>query len=353
MERIPPSATGSQVLRDADNLVVKIGGENSAQFGRNFLGAHDRIARGQHVTHVISALRGARNGGFNTTSHLIDVARALHRHDVPEALSLVAEIAEWTRDAIRQDLSADSSLVPSERAGLFPYLTQAVDQHVQQLRLHILSHTHGVLHAVGEDWVLRNGDHFSITGWGEHLAQALHWRTGEWRGQATAALHVEGMASVLFGTQPERLIEDPSLSVQCVDVLREHLRQHLGKHQEAGYRYTVAPGWFPILATERGYSDTGAALVAQAQQRVHGSVVCLIRKMHPVCTSDPAAGESEVIPRLDYAQALPMVQKGGIAAGVIHPQALRMLAESHIPIVVSSPDDEETERTTLIADPSR
>ena len=48
-----------------------------------------------------------------------------------------------------------------------------------------------------------------------------------------------------------------------------------------------------------------------------------------------------------------MVQKGGIAAGVIHPQALRMLAESHIPIVVSSPDDEETERTTLIADPSR
>mgnify|MGYP001617115157 FL=1 len=187
---------GREALETAQNLVIKIGGENAVRLGENFRNARERIERGQSVSLVVSALRGGRWGGFNTTSQLIAIAQALRGNDADRALSLAGEMEAWTRDAVRGEIEGDASLTERQSRQLGAMLQDVIREKVQMLRLHILSHAHGRLHALGEDWVLRNGEYFSITGWGEYLAQRLYRRYCEFRGIANAGVRA-GPAEVI------------------------------------------------------------------------------------------------------------------------------------------------------------
>src|SRR6185436_19551702 len=72
-----PFRNGSDALHRADALVIKIGGENALRFRENIDSVRRRVASGQKIILVLSALRGNRQNGFNTTSALIALARCL------------------------------------------------------------------------------------------------------------------------------------------------------------------------------------------------------------------------------------------------------------------------------------
>lgn len=349
----PSPLSGRDVLDSSRNLVIKIGGENAVRLSENFSNARRRIERGQDVTFIVSAFRGGRNGGFNTTSQLIDIAHALREGNVPRALSIAGTIDQWTRCAIEMEIERDASLAPEERRQLAPILLDVLREEVQVLRLHLLSHAHGQLHALKEDWVLHSGEYFSITGWGEHLAQLLYRQYCEFRGIASAAVRIGSAAHDVYGREPQEVLRCEQLCNERLRVLRNRVRDQIVVLGHAGYRLSIYPGHFPLLSTERGYSDTGAALVSQAMVEARGSVACLVRKVSPVMDRDPKSVTAEepahVVRHLTYAQAMKLMAPGGDAAGVVHPRALGMFSERNIPVVVCSPQDEQTDRTTLIS----
>ncbi len=66
-------------------------------------------------------------------------------------------------------------------------------------------------------------------------------------------------------------------------------------------------------------------------------------------SSAPLEHPAQVISHLTYERALRLMVPDGGAAGVVHPRALQMFSERRIPVVVCSPADEQTDRTTLIS----
>ena len=349
----PSFQNGKEALQSADSLVIKIGGENAVRFGENFLNAQERIDGGQKVTFVVSALRGGRNGGFNTTSQLISIAHCLGQNDTRGALAIAEHIEQWTRHTVQAEIEQDTSLDSGHRERLLAMLLEILREEIQTLRLHILSHAHGQLHSLKEDWVLQNGEYFSITGWGEHLAQLLYRQYCEYRGIASAASRSNIIAQELYGEQPLEVLQCEQTCAERLDILRARLRHQCSVLDNAGYKLAIYPGHFPLLSTERGYSDTGAAIVAQAAKEARNNVVCLIRKVSPVMDQDPSGASLEhpaqVISHLTYERALQLMLPGGSAAGVVHPRAMKMFSDQRIPVVVCSPADERSERTTLIS----
>lgn len=346
----PPFASARTVLRDTPNLVIKVGGENAVRFSENFLNSQRRIARGQCIALVVSALRGSRNGGFNTTSKLIETADALEGRDLGTALRRIGEVRDWTQSSFEDDISADDSLESADKPRLTEALREALAEEMHLLTLHAYASEHVAHHRLGEDRVLQNGEYFSVTGFGETLSQRLHERYFRMRSLACAAPRSLALSGYVYGQNARETLDCEDARLRSVDVLRSHVRDRISESSGAGYLLSVYPGHFPLLATERGYSDTGAALVAQAMQAQRGQTACLVRKKVPVLSGDPSqsAEELSVIEHLDFEEALPMVEQDGAAAGVIHPQGLRMLADSNIPTVVGAPEDEESDRLTLI-----
>lgn len=349
-DEVASASDARSVLRDSPNLVIKIGGENAVRLGENFLNAQRRIARGQCVALVVSALRGPRNGGFNTTSKLISIADALEEHEVADALGQIDEVRNWTQSAFEEDIAQDDSLEASDRGRICDALRETLREEMHTLVMHAHLSRHVAHHRLGEDRVLQNGEYFSVTGFGELLSQRLHERYFRMRGLNASAPRSLALSGYVYGANAHDVLGCEHARKEAVGVLRSHVRDRLDEADRIGSLLSVYPGHFPLLATARGYSDTGAALVAQALKAQRGSCACLIRKTVPILSGDPSAGGRDltVIERLTFDQAQPMVEPGGAAAGVIHPEGLGMLAEEGIPVIVGAPNDEDSARLTLI-----
>lgn len=342
------SFNGSSVLDGSRNVVTKIGGENSSHIFENLQSAKARIDAGQRVALVVSAMRNPESS-FNTTSMLNEVGELISTGCITHALMTLDRISELTREQISMN-GFDGNLPVTLRDEFIQSLHAVVRRETK-----ILSEDHiapGGAHNItrdGGDYIFENHTVFSITGWGEHLAQKVYEEAARVFGIAVARFPSEAFAESMYQT-----LEGPIGAY--TDHLRQELFQTLRNVQFPLHRFTVLPGHFPKLARTRGYSDTGAALTAQVVKNFEiesttNDTTCLFRKQYPLMDSDPRAkggSAARIIHYASYDDLQQFVRPDGIAPGVIHPPAVEMLAEKKIPTVLSSLADERTGDNTLI-----
>ena len=357
----PPSA--SDALACMDIHVRKHGGDNAGLFVENFATVAAELGQGRKQILVESAIRsssptftafadprvvdlradGGVKPGFNTTSHLILIARLLQeerRKALPDIERVCRRIGDFTRLAIRSNLAGreDDRIARDMEA----VVGDVIDRPDAPHSLVMLLHGRGMLEQRGEDWQFVRGDgRRSVTGVGEELAQMLYAKYFALKGLRTGRLNIytDAMRKVADGDpyfpgDVRRLREDIALQVQCLlhdaDVI-------------------VAGGYLPNIGGRRGYSDITGAIIAQAVRRSGHDVAYAIEKEFPIMSGDPSrTRNARPVPAMTYFLGKELFGKiRGANGGAVDPSAVDLAAEDKIPIVVCNPRKEDA---TVIAD---
>src|SRR3989338_5165623 len=209
MPRISRSLTAADVLRDTDVIVAKVGGDNAGQLRENYESVAARLQRGAKQILVVSAIRssspiydafadpkvvdrsadGTVKHGFNTTSHLVRIAKLLNERDCEnrvEARRICQRIAEFTRAAVRHNMEGtdDRNVVKT----LESVVRHGFDGPDSTSSLHNVIGPPGRTDGNGKYG--EYDDKRSITGIGEELAQALYTRYFQLKGVKAGQLNI-------------------------------------------------------------------------------------------------------------------------------------------------------------------
>jgi aspartokinase len=355
------SRTGLDVLQDSHVYVTKIGGDNAGKLRDNMETVLMRRENGKKQILAVSAIRSsdasytdmahesARDRdsdeqlkeGFNTTSHLIAIAKSLREGDSATARDLLSRIRLFTKEIVGKEAEQDAMLQTSAATA---ELDSVIDELLNELEAQIGRAEESTLHELKKDWVLeREGSYYSITGVGEQLAQALYRRYFALRELPSVELPIQGLSEELYGTDAPATVESNEQVEEAVAALRTDLR---GKMQALlpENDVIISGGYLPVIASQRGYSDKTGALLAQVANDLGQQVAYIIEKEFPIMSDDPRKNDrARVIQEMTYALAMELFGNiRGADGGAIHPAALNMLAEDDIDTVVLNPREELT-----------
>ncbi|PIQ76924.1 hypothetical protein COU78_01650 [Candidatus Peregrinibacteria bacterium CG10_big_fil_rev_8_21_14_0_10_49_24] len=359
-----PSRTGLDVLHDAELYVTKIGGDNAGRLRENIDTVLARKADGKKQMLAVSAIRSSDSSytklahpsardkdadnnlkeGFNTTSHLIGIAKSIQAGDTATAKDMLGRIRLFTKGIVASEVQQDNLL---ESSPAIAEMDTVIDTLLNELETAIDHGEEYSLHELEKDWMLRkDGAYHSITGVGEQLAQALYRRYFSLRNLDSAALSIEGIAAPLLGTDPESVIENEDTVKNAITALRANLSDKI-QALLPEHDVIVSGGYLPVIASQRGYSDKTGALIAQVASRLGEKVVYLIEKEYPIMSDDPRKNErARVIQEMTYRLAMELFGNiRGADGGAIHPDALNMLAQDNIDTVVLNPREKLTAKS--------
>lgn len=359
MNESPSPDSGFRALRNADVTISKIGGENATKLRANADSIRARTAEGKKQIYTISALRsgnpyyeqryahlaaeerdgnGAKKTGFNTTSHLIAVAKFLCAGDGDSAFDLLERVRNFTKEVVQTEISQDPDVEQSEAtAALHTTIDRVLNAAADRLRSAKAKPI-----ALDKDWILQDPHGtFSITGIGEELAKAIYHTYFGLKGIAVGGLSTEGFTDAVLHDNPQALIENDRRTEQAVSLLRENIRVQLDALM-CHHQVIVAGGYLPVLASERNYSDMSAALIAQAAKAAGVSVLYLKEGDTPVMSANPKMiPDTRVIHNMTPEFAMEAFgNKRGANGGAIHAKAIRMLAEHDLDAVVYNPEED-------------
>jgi len=337
-------------------LVTKIGGENAANLRGNSRTIETRRLEGKRQILAISALRstdpqwspyahpdvadrdslGRVKQGFNTTSHLIALARAVARGDGERAEDLLQRVRHFTRDIVERQLVEEGW--NGEATGR---LHAVIDRTVNALRCRLAQDGEREVLELGQDWVLRDGGGLiSITGLGETLAQEIYNEYLALKHSPAQALRFDGAIGEALGGNPHEVIECEEKTNAAIAALRERAREQI-QALLPDADVLIAGGYLPVLGGQRGYSDKTGALLAQAAQDAGERTAYIIEKQYPIKSADPRiVGErARTVEEMTYDLAMEAFGNvHGADGGVVHPQALAMLAHAGIDTFVLNPE---------------
>ncbi|KKW39174.1 hypothetical protein A2454_03715 [Candidatus Peribacteria bacterium RIFOXYC2_FULL_55_14] len=355
-----PQRTGLDVLQEADVYVTKIGGDNAGKLRENFATVLDRQTRGKKQILAISAIRSSDRSftamahkdardrdsddnlkeGFNTTSHLIAIAKCLRNGDTAIAHDMLERTRIFLKEVVHTEVKADPLL---DAASANAALDAVIDGILDELGTRIDGADTSTLHELKKDWVLESADgYYSVTGVGEQLAQAIYLKYAALRNLETGAIGTEEMAGDLYGTHPAEVVENEQQSTAAIASLRSEMRTRVESLLQ-DHTILIAGGYLPVIASQRGYSDKTGALLAQAAKDLGERVAYLIEKEYPIMSDDPKKNDrARVIREMTFALAMELFgNTRGADGGAIHPDALNMLAEDDIDTVVFNPAREQ------------
>ncbi len=339
----------------ASVLVTKIGGENAADLRGNFRTIEARRAEGKKQILAISALRstdpqwspyahpdvadrdslGRVKQGFNTTSHLIALARAAERGDGEQTEDLLQRVRHFTRDIVERQLVEEGW--NGEAVGR---LHAVIDRTVNALRCRLTQDGECEVLELGQDWVLRDGRGYpSLTGLGETLAQEIYSEYLALKHSPAQALRFDGAAEEAFGENPREVAENEDRTNAAIATLRGRAREQL-RALLPDADVLIAGGYLPVLGGQRGYSDKTGALLTQAAQDAGERTAYIVEKQEPIKSADPRIiGErARTVEEMTYDLAMEAFGNvHGADGGVVHPQALAMLAHADIDTFVLNP----------------
>ncbi len=346
-------SSAAQVLNDRNIHVVKIGGDNAAQLKENADNIQGRAEIVKKQVLVLSAIRssnstynqfaeptvvdrsadGSVKNGFNTTSHLIALAKALQRGDKEHARGLLRRIVEFTKTILTENLKGtdDSHIL----MGLYYAIDENFSQKVEKIIQTATNHT---IENHGEDWQMCTATSVqTITGLGEELARDIY----------TLYLRNKNIQVGKFEQESQLGVEQ--LKNQGVmESLRETMRGKMAALLEE-HSIIVAGGYLPHTGSKRGYSDHTAAELAVVAD-TSGNTVLVVEKQDAIRSGDPRKFPStKLIRAMTYflAQELFGSTRGANAAA-LHPEAVGLLQHHHIPIIVCNP--KKPDDATLIGD---
>src|SRR3989344_5409690 len=383
--------TGLDVLHDADVYITKIGGDNAGKLRENFATVLDRQTHGKKQILAISAIRssdrrstamaheyardrdsdGNLKEGFNTTSHLIAIAKCLREGDTGKARDMLERIRRFLKEVVHAEVEADPLL---EAASANAALDTVIDEMLDELGARIDGGATSTLHELEKDWVLESADgYYSITGVGEQLAQAIYLQYAALRNLEAGGIKTEGFSDELYeaiverektlaeklrafigktigrlrsllGSQKEVTEDHEQKTAAAIASLRKGMRVEVGSLLQ-DHTILIAGGYLPVIASQRGYSDKTGALLAQVAKDLGEHVAYLIEKEYPIMSDDPKKNDrAHVIREMTFALAMELFgNTRGADGGAIHPDALNMLAEDDIDTVVFNPAGEQRE----------
>lgn len=360
-----PSRTGLNVLHDADVYVTKIGGDNAGKLRDNIATVFDRREQGKKQILAISAIRssnerytsmahedardmdsdGELKEGFNTTSHLIAIAKALRDGDPDTARDMLGRIRGFLKEVVHAEVEADPLLDTSSANAS---LDEVIDGMLDELGTRIDDAGSGTLHELEKDWVLQFADgYYSITGVGEQIAQAIYLRYAALRNLEAGEIQTEGLSEDLYGSDPTEVVGDEERTNAAVEDLRSEMRTRVGALLQ-NHNVLIAGGYVPVIASQREYSDKTGALLAQVAKDLGEQVAYLIEKEFPIMSDDPKKNDrAQIIREMTFALAMELFgNTRGADGGAIHPDALNMLAEDDIDTVVFNPAEEQTDENS-------
>ncbi len=307
----PNSDLGRRALEEADLHVTKIGGENAMEMEVNtarILGNDKR----QGV--VISALRSPE---FNTTSTLIRLAEHLERDETQAVQTRIDELQAFHVEAVQTNAE------PAQQGELM----RVLDQEFSRLK----SSVETVANMKPEDRLfVRDGadvsvhlqSRFSITGFGEDLAERLYQKYLTLRGRQAETLDVG---------------EPDSLNALRI-ALQEEVRRKLTAHDAL----VVSGGYKPVLASIRSYTDLTAAEIARAADQGSLQTALSVEKQYPILSADPrrlGSDKAHLIPQMSWVRAAELFGIYGANAGALHPQVISRLSDTNVSIVIHNPSE--------------
>lgn len=383
--RRPRTPNSMRALANADVLVRKIGGDNAGKLRENYRNLTQENQREKKQVVVFSAIRSSDKAhdhyrrptvvdldvqkkpkpGFNTTSHLIHIARCVRKGDLAEAYATLEVVRNFTKEIVAKEIAADTDL--SDQTNTKEAINAAIDRllgtadnaahYPYSLYAHIAragaqKRTRKEVVNFGEDWLFNdpNGErYFSFTGVGETLAQQIYGVYFAEKNLSTTALDTTDLSNDIFdGNIGDTL--DERIERTKIDRLRRTVRNRIDACLNDADIITVS-GYLPVIGSKRGYSDKTGALCAQALKKLDKKVLYVIEKASPIRSADPRQVESEtaVIRLMTYLLAGELFgARSGADAGAIHPDAVAMLQEYDIDTVVMNPSQPKVEEMTLI-----
>jgi len=349
--------TGKDVLNDSELYVTKIGGDNAGKIRENLATVQERQGKGKKQILAVSAIRssseeftthshelgrdkdsdGELKEGFNTTSHLIAIAKCIQSGDTSTAHEILERIRSFLKHIVHAEVEADSEL---DDASATTTLDEVIDSMLGELSLQIdAAAGFGKLHELKKDWVIQTeGGYYSITGVGELIAQAICQQYFALRDVNSGGIEIDGITDELLGENPQEVVEDENRVSDAIASLRTSMRSQVNGLL-ADNDLIISGGYLPVIASQRGYSDKTGALLAQVAKDLGHRVAYLIEKEWPIMSDDPRKNErARVIQEMTFTLAMELFgNTHGADGGAIHPDALNMLAEDDIDTVVLNP----------------
>lgn len=349
-------------IERADTLVIKFGGDDARKFARNLQFVMGQLAEGKKLALVFSAIRSseARFGemslvkkkkGFNTTDHLIEMAKAVSVFDedgesnLDEAMKYFDATRNFTRVILEENF---------EEGELRDKMLACMEVEFGKLE-EMVREACGVRHLGKETRFFRQGDDYmyssyngspvSFTGFGEDLAEKLNLLFFKEMGVNVEALDSNKRSINVFGKNPKKAIDT---NRNIVDAARDAIAQDVMDVLKRA-DLLVAGGRIPGAAESRGYSDVAGKIIHEivSTRDRAGRTVLGIAKESTIRSGDPGKTENtELVERMNSSLSNETFGVSGAEAGAIHTDAVkRILPEDKI--VVFVPHDKNAGSTLI------
>ncbi len=378
-----PSDTGAELLRDASRVVLKFGGDNAGAFLGNMELVKAMLREGKKLALVFSAIRSSHSSAaqfslfdpkkdaknasqFNTTSHLIEMAKAAQVGDFNEANRWLNAVEEFTIFTVNQNLTGavESDFSP-EQGDLLQALQSVIREECEKMR--------GFLReacevpekekagrffgqGVNGEAVDRMFDskgaqpsYVSFTGFGEDLAEKIYHTYFQKSDITSSALEAGTISDAIFGENPREAIERQNTIV-------DRVRKSVATKIEWCFKDTkvlISGGRLPGAAGSRGYSDVAAVVLAQAMEVNGETPLIWIAKQSPIKSRDPNlspdAGEAQFVECMSLPLAYELFASNGAGAAALHSDAVNLL-RSGMNVVVGNPTERESRLTWISHD---
>lgn len=368
-----PTISGTDVLDHADTHVVKIGGNNAARMAFNADNTRKKLRDGITQILTLSAIRssddrfsdfadnmvadtdtnGNRKPGFNTTSHLIAVAKLLQDGSADaraHAGHIARRIGGFTRSVVAEQIASDVSLHDPDTVmkEVDAVIGRIVDGEGADSLLSNIAQLDGAADVIndGEDWIQKiDGEYRSITGIGEELAREIYEVYFTAAGIHSGALELSESAQTMY----QSILNGEQQPSDHVRQLRSITSARVGALLEE-HDVILSGGYMPAIGSRRGYSDQAGALIASSSQEIGKSPVFVVEKDFPIMSADPSRFEdAQTIREMTYFLAEELFGNTRGANGqAIHPDALDILAKAGIKTVVLNPENMTDEHMTVI-----
>lgn len=287
-----------------------------------------------------------KDPGFNTTSHLILASLFLEKENTSAMQDVLSRIQSFLIDSNKEQLSEEDfetvePLITAKIQGLSQMMHQAQAQGCSVDR-------------VGEDCIITmsDGTWFSPLRAGEDLSAEIYTTLMKKRGKkvANVSLSQEDVTRIIGdNTTAKELDETIEMRSVVRMMIKEEMKRKYEQAKAEGAEIFIVSGYVPMLANNRGYTDTTGITFADAIQDAevrpvfHKIQDCPLTSASPSIIDDPI-----MVEHCSHETARELMDERGADSPIIEPKAMIEAQNAEIPILVYSNNDPDPTRVSLI-----
>ncbi len=354
--------SAEKVLSNANVIVTKIGGDNASEFQQNadiaqqtprkqkqiFVFSAIRSSDEQYSGHAIvrDKLNNKEKSGFNTTSHLISVARKLQEGNPDDAKFYLDAVKDFIKAIITDKVE------PRFQAALRVFAESEIESFWEKIAAGSAKN----IHQIGEDWVCQRADnnYLSISGFGETLTRKLYSEYFELKSIKAAQFDEETrFGNAIYNNNSGKVSDKENGQEDAkIEEIKDMIRTKLADALKYN-NIIVTGGHLPVVASSRGYGDVTGEVFAEIVDEDRFRVVYQIAKLDPIKSIDPKTKtrkkiRDKVVRIMGPKMAAELFEHLGANAGAVHPNALKRLQRKpNIHTVVRNPADPERGATLI------